>query len=199
MLDGVFIKNYLPPTVNEREIFRYAGQKTQPSVALQTLLNECLSEVLPLLAYRVCYLTGTTAQIIRALGNCYTGELIKNRLSQAEYAVVFGATVGIEIDRLIVRYGDISPAKALLLQAVGAERIESVCNAFCEDLNGEYANKGLKASARFSAGYGDFPLSAQKRIFQLLTPEKKIGLTLNESLLMSPTKSVTAIVPILRK
>ena len=47
---------------------------------------------------------------------------------------------------------------------------------------------------RFSAGYGDFPLSAQKEIFGMLDCARQIGLTLNDSLLMSPTKSVTSIV-----
>ena len=199
MLDGVFVKTYSTPRVDEREIFRYAGQKTQADELLQGILKDCLTECLPLLSYRVCYAVGKGTDIIAALGNAYTGELVKRRLEVAEYAVVFGATVGLEIDRLIIRYGEISPTKALLLQAVGAERIESLCNVFCEDLQEEFNEKGLGVGARFSAGYGDFPLTAQNRIFQLLSPQRKIGLTLNESLLMSPTKSVTAIVPILRK
>ena len=47
---------------------------------------------------------------------------------------------------------------------------------------------------RFSPGYGDLPLSLQRDIFRVLDCPRKIGLTLNESLLMSPSKSVTAIV-----
>ena len=53
-------------------------------------------------------------------------------------------------------------------------------------------NTGLEP--RFSPGYGDLPLSAQKNIFAVLDPERRIGLTLNSSLLMSPSKSVTAFV-----
>ena len=41
--------------------------------------------------------------------------------------------------------------------------------------------------------YGDLPLEAQRDVFALLNPEKRIGVTLNDGLLMSPSKSVTAI------
>ena len=47
---------------------------------------------------------------------------------------------------------------------------------------------------RFSPGYGDLPLTAQREMFRMLECEKRIGVYLNESLLMSPSKSVTAIV-----
>ena len=40
--------------------------------------------------------------------------------------ILFGATVGLELDRLIARYGRLSPSKALCFQAIGAERIESL-------------------------------------------------------------------------
>ncbi|MBQ5601557.1 MAG: Vitamin B12 dependent methionine synthase activation subunit, partial [Clostridia bacterium] len=69
--------------------------------------------------------------------------------------------------------------------------IEALCDAFCADIKKEY-NTGLEP--RFSPGYGDLPLSAQKNIFAVLDPERRIGLTLNSSLLMSPSKSVTAFV-----
>ena len=52
--------------------------------------------------------------------------------------------------------------------------------------------KGVLLKPRFSAGYGDLPLTVQREIFSQLNPDRKIGLTLNESLLMSPSKSVTA-------
>ena len=80
-----------------------------------------------------------------------------------------------------------------MFQALGAERIESLCDTFCNDMNNEL---GVRLKPRFSAGYGDLPLEVQKDIFRVLDCPRKIGLTLNDSLLMSPTKSVTAIVGI---
>ena len=58
----------------------------------------------------------------------------------------------------------------------------------------KYAPCGLAPRQRFSPGYGDLPLQNQRAFFDALQCHKEIGLYLNESLLMSPTKSVTAIV-----
>ena len=128
---------------------------------------------------------GFTRTDSKALSRCLAG---------CGGAVVFAATVGMGLDRLIHRAQATSPARALMLQALGAERIEALCDAFCRDLAAQAAERGLAARPRFSPGYGDWPLEAQRDIFRLLDCPRRIGLTLNNSLLMSPTKSVTAVV-----
>ena len=78
----------------------------------------------------------------------------------------------------------------------GLERIEALCDEFCRDMERELALLGFCTTKRFSPGYSDLPLEIQRDIFRVLGCEKRIGLMLNESLLMSPSKSVTAIVGI---
>ena len=81
----------------------------------------------------------------------------------------------------------------MIFQAIGTERIESLCDTFC----GEYSKeKNVNLKPRFSPGYGDLSLETQKDIFIILDCPRKIGVTLNESFLMSPSKSVTAFVGI---
>jgi cobalamin-dependent methionine synthase I len=108
--------------------------------------------------------------------------------------LLFAATLGLELDRLIARYSVRMPSRAVVLQALGAERVESLCNLFLQELKPEYAVRGQTMRPRFSPGYGDLSLDFQKDLFALLNCSKHIGLSLNESLLMSPTKSVTAVV-----
>ena len=79
-----------------------------------------------------------------------------------------------------------------MMQAIGAERIEALCDAFCR----AYGEEAGPCHPRISPGYGDFPLEAQRRLLPLLDGPRRSGLTLNGSLFMSPTKSVTAIVGI---
>jgi cobalamin-dependent methionine synthase I len=74
--------------------------------------------------------------------------------------------------------------------------VESLCDAFCAELKAEAMENGCFTRPRFSAGYGDLPLSLQKDIFRALSPEKHIGAALRESLIVSPSKTVTAIVGI---
>ena len=83
-----------------------------------------------------------------------------------------------------------------MLQAIGAERIESLCNIFNTELATKMNSQDKKLAPRFSPGYGDLPLEIQSDIFRVLNCSTKIGLTLNKSLLMTPTKSVTAIIGI---
>ena len=78
------------------------------------------------------------------LGFTVTGsrDLSKN-LEGCRGIILFAATCGIAPDRLIARYGRLSPAKALCFQAIGAERIESLCDEFNRDISSEAMSKGL--------------------------------------------------------
>jgi len=48
--------------------------------------------------------------------------------------------------------------------------------------------------SRFSPGYGDLPLDYQRTLLSVLDTSRKIGVSLTDSLLMVPSKSVSAIV-----
>ena len=196
MVNMVLTRTYSAPAFDKKEIFRYAGVRGG-APELDTLLQECLNEVESKLVYRVCYreFAVTHHDSYLDLGFIKTESMgLKKNLFCCESIVLFAATVGIEIDRLIARYATVSPTKSLLFQAIGAERIESLCDVFCREIAEEKAKIGFQTRPRFSAGYGDFPLEAQKQIFAVLDCPRKIGLTLNQSLLMSPSKSVTAII-----
>lgn len=185
----------LPPA-DRREILRYAGAREE-TPELTALLEEVLAEAQPILTGKVCWLEYplTVRGDLLDLGFAQSPSgALKRNLSGCDRIIVFGATVGLALDRLITRYGHVSPARALLLQALGAERIEALCDVFCDSIRREAGKRGLRTAPRFSPGYGDFPLEMQTHIFRVLDCSRKIGLTLNESLLMSPSKSVTAIV-----
>ena len=118
---------------------------------------------------------------------------LKRALAGCGYAVALAATLGMEMDRLIARYRRISPVRALLLHAIGAERIERALDVFSAGLSRELAPEGLTLRPRFSPGYGDLPLAVQPQLFALLDCERRLGLTLSQSLTMTPSKSVTAL------
>ena len=86
----------------------------------------------------------------------------------------------------------VSPSRAAIVQALGSALAEQWCNRVHARIRGEYA----ALSARFSPGYGDFPLAIQRDVFAALHVTKNIGVTLSEELFMTPSKSVTAIVGI---
>lgn len=182
------------PPVNRREVLRYAGAGVE-TAELTQLMDEALSEVSSVLCGAVCWqeFPLMRQEDILDLGFARVQSAsLKRNLSGCDRIILFGATVGLGLDRLINRYSRLSPAKALMLQAIGAERIEALCDEFCDYIQDEYRSFYLRP--RFSPGYGDFPLEFQNDIFRVLDCSRKISLTLNKSLLMSPTKSVTAII-----
>lgn len=179
------------PPVSDKEILRYAGCKGNND-EISALLCDCLAEAEDHLSYRVCYCK-LGVKIDRNICDfgafkVESSDLAKN-LSGCSEVIVFCATVGTLFDRLIAKYERISPSKAVMLQAIGSERVEAVCDSFCDQISRE---TGRRTKPRFSAGYGDLPLKLQSEIFALLSCEKNIGVTLNDSFFMSPSKSVTA-------
>ncbi len=179
----------LPP-FNKQEICRYAGLKGAFGETLMPTLSECMTECEPLLTPRFCYCVMDRETLFRQVQGARDSQGLLAAIKDSDKVLIFAATIGVGLDRLLVKYGDISPLKLLFMQAIGAERIEALCDILCQEWQKEYGCIG----GRFSPGYGDFPLAAQKDIFRILQCEKKIGLTLTDSLVMTPTKSVTAIV-----
>jgi hypothetical protein len=152
------------------------------------VLDGVLGELLPGLLFRVCHAATDVSvsedEVSFSFGKTVSRSLAE-RLRDCDSAVIFAATVGFAPDILVRRYR-FDPLRGLLAHAAGTERVEALCDAFCA---------GIKnAVPRFSPGYGDLPLSFQRDIFDFLSPERHIGLSLGENLIMSPSKSVTAIV-----
>ena len=192
------IARYSDIPLNEAEVLRYAGCREAEAAALD-LLYTCYDELRGGLTYTVCYdelpvaVRGTMCDFERF--SLQSADLAAY-FDGCDRTLLFAATVGGAPARLITKYNRLSPAKALMMQALGAQSIEALCERFCEDAARQY---GALCVSRFSPGYGDLPLEAQRDIFRVLDCTHNIGLCLNDSLLMSPTKSVTAFVGIKEK
>ena len=201
MMEAVQTVAYPAPPVDKKEVLRYAGAK-DADVALDLLLDECISIARDGFTYRASYavypVTRTDEGLSLGFMTTQSRDLAKN-LDGCHAVIVFGATVGRTLDRLVFRESVLSPAKALLLDALGTERVEALADVFCRDLAKKYEEEGSVLRPRFSPGYGDLPLSVQKEIFSVLGLPKGLNMTLNDSLLMSPKKSVTAFVGIAAK
>ena len=135
--------------------------------------------------YEVCedaprYEIGPLTLASRDLWRCLRG---------AREAYLFAATLGHDVDRLIRKYAALSAADLLIVQAIAATAIEQY-------IDDETASWGEKLLPRYSPGYGDLPLSVQPDFLAALDARKTLGITLTETFLMIPSKSVTAIIGI---
>ncbi len=120
------------------------------------------------------------------------GEDIRVLLADCKSVILMAATLGAEADALSRRARSRDMAEAMLLDAAGSAAIENVCDNLCADLAAVLAPAHL--TERFSPGYGDMPLTDQIPFFRALDVSRRIGVSLSESCLMLPQKSVTALV-----
>lgn len=208
---------YDKPELNRSEILRYAGfpaavlrakgkGKKDDSfceVPTDEELARRLDEVIELakgqFIYRlsyVCAKLGRDDEGYPVLPFEQHSDDLKKNLENCEGVIILAATVGAGIDRLIRRYERTEPATGLLLQGMGAERVETLVDTFNDEVNKACEDMGLKAHPRYSPGYGDLPITVQPDLLKLLEAEKRLGITLNASYMMSPSKSVTAIIGI---
>lgn len=194
--------------VNLREIYRYLGYGGNiPDDNIKAVVSEVLDSLIEVIKpkniYKIydCHIDNENVVLNNPSSTVDMLEIKSKNLSanlrQCQKVVLVAATLGIEADKLMQRYEVLNMAKASVTQSCGAACIEAYCNILQEKILEDTAarmDKKLYLRPRFSAGYGDVPLTVQKNIFDALECTKRIGLTLTDSLLMYPTKSVTAFI-----
>ncbi len=111
-------------------------------------------------------------------------------LEDCDSAALIAVTLGHGVDRLILRSGVISPTRALITDAVASALADGLMDLAAEDLTDG------KGAPRFSPGYGDLPLSVGRDITAALGAEGLLGISFNDGGMMTPAKSITAIMGI---
>ena len=129
----------------------------------------------------------------------FAGMVVHSRdlfqhLSGCDEAVLFAATLGAPVDLRLERCAKVSMSRAVVMQACAASLIESYCDECQEPIAQEAASRGLYLRPRYSPGYGDFDISYQREFLTVLDCPKRIGLTMTDSFMLAPSKSVTAVI-----
>ena len=121
--------------------------------------------------------------------------LFKN-LKRSDSAILFSLTLGIDIDYLISKYSVSKPASAFCINAIATALIEEYADIFCAEIRDIFKKQNLFLLPRFSPGYADFDLKNQELFIKLTNAEKICGINLTKGFMMTPSKSVTAIMGI---
>ena len=182
------------------EVCRYLGYRggARPEGEAEAQVRACIQQVeqaaQPRAVSRLFPLTRLGGNKL-ALGplEVESAALARNLLG-CEQVVLFAATLGLEVDRLIARAAAGRVSQGAICQAAGAALIEAYCDQVNDALRQEAEREGWYLRPRFSPGYGDFPIAHQPKLAQLLRTAEELGLTVSESMLLLPTKSVTAVI-----
>jgi len=123
-----------------------------------------------------------------------TGKIIASQLREIEKAAVFLCTAGPGPGE---RAGHLLKEKDFLrgyiLDITGSEIAESAADLMQEKLKNIAGREGYSITNRYSPGYCGWNVSEQHKLLSLL-PDNFCGITLTDSALMIPVKSVSGII-----
>lgn len=122
------------------------------------------------------------------------GNSARKMLAECHHAAVLVCTLGLgfEQNMLAVQARDMS--RAVLLDTCGSALVEAGCDEAEKEIAARFP--GMHLTDRFSPGYGDLPLDVQPAICRITDSQRRLGVYVTPSCLMTPQKSVTAIIGI---
>ena len=193
MLDDLVIKDAL----------RYLGAKTEEESAI-ALLRKVLDDYRPLLTPRMVTAVFHIKELSPAVAfsDCearFEGESIVRHFKGATQAIFSAFTLGAPLDKKIKELSLSRPTESVALNAVASAYAERKADELLKEVRLKKEKEGFTTNFRFCPGYGDLSLSANAEIAAALSANKKIGLTVLDSGLLLPSKSivgVTACLPV---
>jgi hypothetical protein len=173
----------LDPFVDVSEIRRLLGARN-PAEQSSKRTEELIQ--------RAVEISSEVSEACGTFGFFESASLTKSSFLAGEKDVALAiATIGDALEKEVQRLSSSGElALAVTLDAAGSVTAEAAADEvnrhICEVAN----DRGLMSKPRFSPGYGKWDLSEQEIIFDLL-PAERIGVSLTESSMMIPRKSVS--------
>lgn len=186
--------------INVDEALRYMGYKKDINIDnISHLLKQCEEYILNQVKYRYCYKifdiekTDNSIKLLNTNLNL-VGKSIYNHLENCNKAILMSCTLSDSIDRLINKLNVTDMSSALICDSMASALIEQLCDQVENIIRNEHNIKNM--TWRYSPGYGDLPISIQKDFIKTINANKQIGITVTDSNILIPRKSVTAIIGI---
>ncbi len=178
------------------EVLRYMGCPPDRAAPEDRALarkgaERLLPSVRPRWAWRAFALAFGEEGVRLDCGLTLPGQDLRAHLTGCDRAAVFCATLGAGADALLRRLEREDMALALAADCAASAAVEQVCDRIEAELQGKFP--GCFFPFRFSPGYGDLPLTVQGGLLDLLDAPRRVGLTATSSHILTPRKSVTAI------
>ncbi len=126
----------------------------------------------------------------------HTRNIVAAELAEASEAALFVCTIGPALSTRaaeLTREGD--PALGYIVDTAASEFAEKTAAVLHDHIAALEAGRGRGVTNRYSPGYCNWPVAEQHLLFSLLPPGF-CGVTLTESALMLPVKSVSGIIGI---
>lgn len=182
-------------SLNENEVRRYARAEKLDKSLIENVIFDALLYAKPCGIFNIFDYDCKNANIFFENRRIFLpGNSIKKHLDLCEKVTIIAVTVGEDIENTITRLSEEGEyTKALLLDAAATEAVEESADLLEKVIERYAYREGFNMTFRFSPGYGDFPLTMQHDILEL-SDGSEIGISLTDSLMLMPRKSITALI-----
>ncbi|MGN0706472.1 MAG: methionine synthase [Faecalibacterium sp.] len=180
-----------PEAIDLIQAARYFGARGTPDQGTQALLERCAPPLLAAAAPRAVWLAATVKELDAA--GLLQGQDIARHLDGCTHALLLAVTLGPGVDAQIRRAGVGDIAAGVAADALGSALAEQAADAAEALLRSKASALGGYLTGRYSPGYGDWPISVQPRLAQVLDTARRAGLCVTDTNLMTPRKSITAV------
>lgn len=195
-------KTKIDISIDKDEVLRYLRYGSRKAdETTDRIIDECIEEILEIARtnyiYNI-YEVDMEKEVISFENSRFKveGKDISNHLHNSRKCAIMAVTLGNEVDKRIRYYSKVDLTRSLIFDACATTAIEALCD-WVESIIKKIAIKdGYKATSRYSPGYGDLSIEIQPRILNLLDTQKHIGLTVTDTYILLPRKSVTAFIGI---
>jgi hypothetical protein len=122
-----------------------------------------------------------------------SGQLIAQHLARSQSVIIMVCTIGSLLDEMVSSLFKVDPSLAVAMDGVGSAAVESLAIQACNYFENQVKDEGLNTTMPLNPGMVGWPVEqGQPEIFTLLDSEE-ILVTLNESCMMSPNKSLSMV------
>ena len=184
--------------IPQEEILRYLGCPGTEDPATLALVEGCSARLLaaarPKWTYRVFDLAVQTDGVRLDCGLLLPGRDLAAHLRGCSRAALLAATLSAPVDALLRRAQAEDLAAAVALDCCATAAVEAVCDLAEAEIRARFP--GCSFPFRFSPGYGDLPIELQDPILRLLDAPRRVGLCATDRHILTPRKSVTAVLGI---
>lgn len=180
------------------EALRYLGAGGKDPGPLLPLVVDCCRELLaearPRWVWRAFGCEVTPEGVRLDCGFLLPGKDISRHLAGCREAALMAATLSPGVDALLRRTQLSDLGRSVVLESCATAAIEEVCDRGEAVIREKYPGRTL--TSRFSPGYGDLPVTIQGAFLDLLDAPRQMGLCATETSILTPRKSVTAVLGI---
>ena len=122
--------------------------------------------------------------------------IVTSQLRNVEKTALFACTIGPRMEEWRRKLEkDREEVRAHLVDTIASAAVENATDLLHDHIRGKMLEQGLGVTNRYSPGYCGWSVAEQQFLFSLL-PDGFCGITLTESSLMTPMKSISGIIGI---